>query len=637
MNFKIRLYYLAAILTFISLSHSSAQISSTLGWFEINFNQGCTPLEVSVKTTISEDQVPLFQFFGRDDPNPVAWKDTFDSLTNTYTSPGIYMVYLTVQNDPQRQDSLQVTVLQSEIPVFELKDCEGNGMLVQIQDTFYDSYIIDYGDGTVVTVVSDEPDPIHTYPDSQTYNVTLTGRLVNAPNNCGSFSQSYTPQPVIFPPFISNVNIDSLNQINLSFNLPQNVNYRLEISQDNDQLFQFFKDLNMSETMLTIPDFSPDMRKYCFRISALNPCGGQRVFSNVVCTISLNLLLSNNEINLSWQNVEVGTETEYRVSRNTISDFITLPSGTLSFDDRQVICKTEYCYTVTTLYSDGAESLSQSRCGEAFSTDVPPVIENLAVDILADGVKLDWEVTSEMVESYVKQYSTGNKLLARDTSEFSTSFLITDLKLYPQTCYTHSYLDICGNTSPETGKICSIFLQTGSNPGGAVFLQWSAFSGLKDSIGDYTVLKFDQNDVLLESTPLGQAFQYTDEVDGTNDQIVKYIIEATPVNNKFQPVHSNKVETARQPLLIFPGAFTPNGDGLNDFYKPEYLFIKSYSLEIYNRWGELLFSTHDIDRGWDGTFKGEMVPPDSYTFISNTEDFRGLKISRSGILVLLNN
>jgi len=320
LNIKIRLYYLPAILTFISFSHSSAQISSTLGWFEINYNQGCPPLEVSVKTTIPEDQVPLFQFFGQDDPNPVAWKDIFDSLTNTYTSPGNYMVYLTIQNDPQRQDSLQVTVLQSATPIFELKDCEGNGVLIQIQDTFYDSYIIDYGDGTVVTVISGDPDPIHTYPDSQLYSITLTGRLVNAPNNCASFSQSYTPQPVISPPFINNISIYSLNQINLNFNLLQNVNYRLEISQDNDQLFQFFKDLNMGDTALTIPDFSPDMRKYCFRILALNPCGGQRVLSNVVCTISLNLLLSNNEINLSWQNVEVGTELEYHLSRNTISN-----------------------------------------------------------------------------------------------------------------------------------------------------------------------------------------------------------------------------------------------------------------------------------------------------------------------------
>ena len=115
------------------------QVSSTLGWFEINYNQGCTPLEVSVKTAVSENDVPIFQFFGRDDPNPVAWRDSFDSLSNTYSSPGTYVVYLTVQtNNIVRQDSLSVTVLQSQQPVFELKNCSGNGLLVDIQDNFYD-------------------------------------------------------------------------------------------------------------------------------------------------------------------------------------------------------------------------------------------------------------------------------------------------------------------------------------------------------------------------------------------------------------------------------------------------------------------------------------------------------------------
>ena len=118
-----RLYYLTIAFIFISSFQIQAQISSTLGWFEINYKQGCAPLEVSVRTSILEDQVPLFQFFGRDDPNPIAWKDSFDSLTNTYTTPGTYMVYLTVQNDPQRSDSLQVTVLATEIPLFELKNC----------------------------------------------------------------------------------------------------------------------------------------------------------------------------------------------------------------------------------------------------------------------------------------------------------------------------------------------------------------------------------------------------------------------------------------------------------------------------------------------------------------------------------
>jgi gliding motility-associated-like protein len=39
-----------------------------------------------------------------------------------------------------------------------------------------------------------------------------------------------------------------------------------------------------------------------------------------------------------------------------------------------------------------------------------------------------------------------------------------------------------------------------------------------------------------------------------------------------------------------------------------------YSLLIFNRWGELLFESHDISVGWDGTYKGELVQDGTYTW-----------------------
>jgi gliding motility-associated-like protein len=69
------------------------------------------------------------------------------------------------------------------------------------------------------------------------------------------------------------------------------------------------------------------------------------------------------------------------------------------------------------------------------------------------------------------------------------------------------------------------------------------------------------------------------------------------------------------PLLIwFPNAFTPNGDGLNDFYKPVGKEITRYKLQIYNRWGAMIFESNDISIGWDGFVKGGKAEPDVYTF-----------------------
>jgi len=66
--------------------------------------------------------------------------------------------------------------------------------------------------------------------------------------------------------------------------------------------------------------------------------------------------------------------------------------------------------------------------------------------------------------------------------------------------------------------------------------------------------------------------------------------------------------------LWLPSAFTPNGDGLNDVIRVlgSFQLIKDFSLSIYNRWGQRVFYTDDINEGWDGKFNG--VKQDLGTF-----------------------
>jgi gliding motility-associated-like protein len=77
-------------------------------------------------------------------------------------------------------------------------------------------------------------------------------------------------------------------------------------------------------------------------------------------------------------------------------------------------------------------------------------------------------------------------------------------------------------------------------------------------------------------------------------------------------------------LLYVPNAFSPNGDELNTIFLPVFSYtigIDSYSLSIYNRWGELIFSSQDPKVGWDGTYKNYPVPSGSYVWkinVSNT-------------------
>jgi gliding motility-associated-like protein len=70
-------------------------------------------------------------------------------------------------------------------------------------------------------------------------------------------------------------------------------------------------------------------------------------------------------------------------------------------------------------------------------------------------------------------------------------------------------------------------------------------------------------------------------------------------------------------IYFFPDIFTPNGDGINDAFKPQGNNILEFGLDIFDRWGSLIYTTNDITLLWDGTFKGSLVPIGDYTYTAN--------------------
>ena len=70
--------------------------------------------------------------------------------------------------------------------------------------------------------------------------------------------------------------------------------------------------------------------------------------------------------------------------------------------------------------------------------------------------------------------------------------------------------------------------------------------------------------------------------------------------------------------LIVYNAFSPNGDGRNDFWDIENAaFFPDIIVEVYNRWGEKFFNTkgYSDDKRWDGTNKGKLAPVGTYYYI----------------------
>ncbi len=74
--------------------------------------------------------------------------------------------------------------------------------------------------------------------------------------------------------------------------------------------------------------------------------------------------------------------------------------------------------------------------------------------------------------------------------------------------------------------------------------------------------------------------------------------------------------------VFAPNAFSPNGDQQNDFFKPyvhqsQHVVVKNYQLSIFNRWGNLIFTTTDINEAWNGENKGQAAPESVYVWLIN--------------------
>ncbi|MCA1752755.1 MAG: gliding motility-associated C-terminal domain-containing protein [Flavobacteriales bacterium] len=89
--------------------------------------------------------------------------------------------------------------------------------------------------------------------------------------------------------------------------------------------------------------------------------------------------------------------------------------------------------------------------------------------------------------------------------------------------------------------------------------------------------------------------------------------------------------------LYVPNAFTPNGDGKNDIFKAEGVDIEYFRMEVFNRWGEMVFESDDIDHGWNGRSPNAdyFSPADIYQYRIVARELYGEQFEVTGHITLL--
>ena len=91
--------------------------------------------------------------------------------------------------------------------------------------------------------------------------------------------------------------------------------------------------------------------------------------------------------------------------------------------------------------------------------------------------------------------------------------------------------------------------------------------------------------------------------------------------------------------LVFPNAFTPDGDDKNDFFRSRGLFslLRDYELQVYDRWGKIVFQSQDPEEGWNGRLNntGQLLPLGVYSYLSTYEVPRFGDIEKRGVVTLV--
>lgn len=96
-----------------------------------------------------------------------------------------------------------------------------------------------------------------------------------------------------------------------------------------------------------------------------------------------------------------------------------------------------------------------------------------------------------------------------------------------------------------------------------------------------------------------------------------------------------QIEIFEISILDVPNAFSPNGDGINDYFLPVNYGLDDFEFRIYNRWGQLVFITTDSKVGWDGTFEGVEQELGTYAFIISGRGTDNVNYYRQGNVTLV--
>jgi gliding motility-associated-like protein len=192
--------------------------------------------------------------------------------------------------------------------------------------------------------------------------------------------------------------------------------------------------------------------------------------------------------------------------------------------------------------------------------------------------------------------------------------------------------DSCGHK--EMGPHCrTIYLKAENHTNISRNLIWNPYEGMPGGTKEYQIEK-GINDTNFKVLAHSSDLSYLDEENPDAEIADSLFYRIAGLGAGGLVSYSNIVKLTSLPVVWIPNSFSPNNDGINDSFKIITHGLKNYSIKIYNRWGERVFTTKERRNYWDGNNNGTKCPEGIYIFEITYEDNSGRISSRHGNLTL---
>lgn len=535
-------------------------------------------------------------------------------------------------------------------PSFTWKTC-GSKLLIHFIDSVFFKYSFDPGNGSA-NVIFDGKDAVYDYgsPLGSPFTFSILGIR---PSTCNQ--DLISDKVSIYPSQNAPVPIE------LKANGTDTLQYsvRLGVRADEDFGFQLAPSGVDFSGLISPGRENEDNADFSISLPALQGNGLQggrlRGITRKYCGSGADTLVpapewtifwpipepENQKITLKWPALNIIGLSKFEILRN--GQLLASPpiSDGLYVDQNNLVCGLSYSYQFRTevLLPGGGMMVFVSPVVEAkaISNRPPDPVDKLNATVTAGSILISG-TASPLASIYhlfrrerdVPEYAEiGNgfsSLPIQDSSALISS------KAY---CYKIAFDDICGNRSRLSDSICPVLLKY-TNQGGVYEFDWTSMSGWKGGVLRYELIRTvpGQAGRLRYS---GLDLEHAIESQDTIAKRVFYRIHSLPTNSGFYPEGSwsNEVEVIQETRLRFPDTFTPNEDGINDFFQCYGLFLKSFELVVYNSWGNIVFSSNKLGEFWNGKIDGLPAPTGNYAYRAIATDESGERLEKSGFFALI--